>query len=394
MNKKTLSTILSTASLLVAVAILSACQGSLPFKVEAAQPTPTTAPVQADTAITAEGHIAPRDFVRLGFSVPGEVQEILVIEGDQVSTGAVLARLNKAESYNAALTAAQLELDNAQQAVDDLNKKADLAGGQAQQALHEAEKALIEASQRLDELDTDATQTEIDDAWVEVTKAKDELDTAQEDFDKVKNLDAENANYKNADTALKDAQKKYDDKLRAHDLLVNNLDQARADVALAQARKDDAQREYEARRTGPDPDLMKLAQSRLDNAKAQLAAAQAAMDDLELKAPFAGVVTEVNIAQGEHVVPNQPVFVVADLSQLYVETSDLTEMDVVKIEEGQKVTVVPDALPDLALRGLVDTIAKGSGEKGGDIVYKVRIKLLDTDPLLRWGMTVNNTFNK
>jgi hypothetical protein len=40
----------------------------------------------------------------------------------------------------------------------------------------------------------------------------------------------------------------------------------------------------------------------------------------------------------------------------------------------------------------VDSIADVFEERLGDITYAVRIKLDETDPRLRWGMTVEVTF--
>jgi multidrug resistance efflux pump len=83
---------------------------------------------------------------------------------------------------------------------------------------------------------------------------------------------------------------------------------------------------------------------------------------------------------------------VADLSKMYVETDDLTEIEVVDVEVGQKVTVVADALPEVEMTGTVESINQVFEEKRGDITYTVRIILDDPDPRLRWGMTVVVTF--
>ena len=79
----------------------------------------------------AEGNITPREDAHLFFSTGGLVAEVLVKEGQKVSKGDVLIRLGERESYGAALSAANLELVNAQKQVDDLNKKADLSYNQA-----------------------------------------------------------------------------------------------------------------------------------------------------------------------------------------------------------------------------------------------------------------------
>lgn len=75
-------------------------------------------------------------------------------------------------------------------------------------------------------------------------------------------------------------------------------------------------------------------------------------------------------------------------------TDDLTEIKVPTIKVGQTVTIKVDALPELALKGEVVSIGSVFQEKSGDIVYPVKVKLIDTDPRLRWGMTANVTFEK
>ena len=64
------------------------------------------------------------------------------------------------------------------------------------------------------------------------------------------------------------------------------------------------------------------------------------------------------------------------------------------ISAGQRVTIVPDALPDVELTGTVDKIANYFEEKRGDITYTVRILVNDADPRLRWGMTVVTNFEE
>jgi hypothetical protein len=58
------------------------------------------------------------------------------------------------------------------------------------------------------------------------------------------------------------------------------------------------------------------------------------------------------------------------------------------------VTLTVDALPDLVLKGTVDRISLDYIEKSGDILYTARIRLDDTDPRLRWGMTISVNFEE
>jgi len=83
---------------------------------------------------------------------------------------------------------------------------------------------------------------------------------------------------------------------------------------------------------------------------------------------------------------------VADTSQWYVETSDLTELEVVDVAVGQNVSILADALPDVEMSGIVEEISQSFKSQGGDILYTARIKVDDVDPRMRWGMTVEVTF--
>nr|MBC8496250.1 efflux RND transporter periplasmic adaptor subunit [Chloroflexota bacterium] len=175
--------------------------------------------------------------------------------------------------------------------------------------------------------------------------------------------------------------------------------QAEADYKIAQARLEQAQEDYDELLEGPDPDDLALAEARIASAEARLAAAQtnikaaqSSLDDLDLVATFSGTVVDFDLIIGEQVTPGQPVVTLADFSQWYVETDNLTEIEVVDVAVGQAVTIIPDALPDVELTGSIDSIADFFEEKRGDITYTARILVDEVDPLLRWGMTVVVTF--
>ena len=59
-----------------------------------------------------------------------------------------------------------------------------------------------------------------------------------------------------------------------------------------------------------------------------------------------------------------------------------------RVRVGQPVTVVADALPDLKLKGTVESVGNLFEKKQGDVTYTVKVRLEQTDPRLRWGMTV------
>ena len=92
-----------------------------------------------------EGEAIPVQNVTLSFPANGIVDEVLAVEGDQVSQGDVIARLKGLERQKASVTAAQAELLSAQQTLDDLNKNANVTRAEAQLKLAQAKKALDKA---------------------------------------------------------------------------------------------------------------------------------------------------------------------------------------------------------------------------------------------------------
>lgn len=358
----------------------------------AATPMPTVA---GTNKVTAEGRIVPKEYTYLSFPVKGEVSDVPVAQGQTVKKGDVLARLGKREQFQAALTQAKLEQLNAQQALDMLNRKAQLAGSEAFTVLVTANKTLSEAQKTFDALDTEDFRTKLDDKDAAGQKAKDKLKDANDELDKYLNLDKENQNRKTAQKAKDDAQKVYNDAVYERDQQQFQLDQARSGLDLAKARQADAQKDYDNRKGGPDPDNLALAQARLDNAGAQVAAAQRALDEMDLTAPYAGSVLDLqHLVSGVPVTPGRTVLTFADVSAWYMETKDLTELDVARLKIGQTVNAVPDALADVTLTGTIESISAVYTERSGDVLYAVRI-LIDEKPensQLRWGMTVKVTF--
>ena len=385
----------STFSIIIMLSLLmlSACGSSGFAKVS---PTATSVPVggaAAEPGVTiAEGHVEPVTFKYLSFPTSGHVGEILVNKGDVVREGQVLARLADTQQAQASLEAANAEIESAQQALDELNRIAALAHSEANTALIKAQQAVTDAQNAWDNINTQQTRDDIESASSDVADAQKDLTTAQDDFEPYKDLPPDNDQRQEAQTTLDDATKTYSDAVAERDTLINNYNMAEATLQQAKDAEAEAQYTFDQTKDGPDPDQLKLAQMQLDTAKAQQATAQLALDNSELKAPFAGTVMDINVVQNELVNPGNWAIVLGDVSQWLVRTSDLTELEVVNVSEGQQVEIVPDALPDLTLKGTVQEVSNTYTTKSGDILYDVKIKLDESDPRLRWGMTVENRF--
>ena len=380
-------------SLLILIAMALLLSGCDALGGAQATPESTLPIVETSGAVLSEGNLAPRDSAYLAFAAGGHVAEVLVSEGDSVVAGQVLARLGDREQAEANLTAAQLELARAQQDLDTLNENAAINSLNAWLALLNANEQAHQALAAWNEIDTQAYQDRVDDADLEMSEALDELEQAQEDFDTYADLEADNPTRQRYEDALEDAQLAYDEAVAAYDQLIINRQRVQANLDLARAAQVQAQDDYDATRQGPDPDLLTLAELRLANAQAQAAAAQSALDLRELKAPFSGAVVELNIAAGELTGSDTWAVLLADFSEWYVETNDLTELDVVAISLGQGATLNPDALPEASFRGEVTEIADRFSVQSGDILYQVRLRVDEPDPSFRWGMTVEVVFD-
>jgi multidrug resistance efflux pump len=383
--------------LLMGVSLIAACD-ALPGGQPTEETVATEIPiVVADIEVVSEGRLVPYDDINLSFKTGGQVNEVLVEEGDTVSSGQVIARLGNLEQLEVAVANSELELLNAQQALDKLNENIELNAAVALQAITDAQDDVRDAERYLNNLNAGSRQTDIDSAKADLVFLKDLLDNAREKFKPYEDKPEDNLKRAALLSRLADAQAKYDNAAR----LVNNLQGspseldmaiAEANLSVAQAQLAFAEDHYEKIKDGPDPDDVAAAQARVTAAETGLVAARAALDDIELTAPFSGSIVDLNIKVGEQVSPGMPVVLLADFSNWRVETDDLTEIEVPDIFVGQKVTVTPDALPDFELSGTVEYISDLFEEKRGDVTYTARILLDESDPRLRWGMTVVVTF--
>lgn len=354
---------------------------------------PVETPVAVDSTVIAEGRIVPAADVLLSFTVRGTVAEILVAEGQSVKSGDVLARLADREQAEATLAASTLELTAAQQVYDEFARAEGLSRAQAWDAYLQAQTVRAAAERAWEDLDLRDIDDEIEDAQAELNDLKADLDDAEEEFEKYKDLNEDNDRRRNAEDDLETAQEDYNEALRVLEEIVQERDSLRAALDTALWNEAEAKRVYDLRAAGLDPDQKALLEARLDNAKAQSAAAQSNLDNYDLKAPFDGTVTDVYLEVGQLVGPETNAAQLADFSAWMVETTDLNELEVVRVSEGQAVEIRPDALDGLALDGVVEQIGQSFRTQGGDVLYTVKIKLNEGDERLRWGMTVELTFS-
>ena len=294
---------------------------------------------------------------------------------------------------------AELGVITARQNLDRLYDNAPVNSAAAEQEVAAARDAVRDAERYRNNLEAGGRQTDIDQARANVILLRDQLSQVQEDFEPYQNKPEDNLTRARLQAQLAQVQRIYDDAVR----LLNNLEGdpndidmaiAQANLQLAKARLELAELDYAEVSTGPDPDDLTAAQARLSAAEAGLAASQAALADAELVAPMSGTIVKLDLKAGEQTLPNVGAVTLADFSRWKVETQDLNEMELPRIQIGQVVEIYPDALPEVNLRGEVTQISDYFVEKFGDITYIAEIVLQDNDPRLRWGMTVTVRFDE
>jgi multidrug resistance efflux pump len=357
-----------------------------------ATPAPVDREVIASDAVVAEGRLEPIHAANLSFQARGAVEEVRVKIGDSVKKGDVLARLSNAGVAEAQLSAANLELVGAGQALDALNRTGSANLAAAWTAYMNAQKVRAEAEREWEDLNVDDIEDRIETAESDLLDLEEDVQDAKDEFDKYKDLDKDNAKRKTAEDDLETAQEKYNEALRDLEEITRERDTVRAALDAALATEAEAKYQYEVSADGVNADQLALAMARLENAQAQVAAAEANLSGYVLTAPFDGVVAEVAVEAGEQVSPETRIVSVADTSAWVVETTDVTELEVVQLSLGQNVTIIADALSDVTMTGVVTEISGSSVLQGGDVIYTVRIAAEEVDSRVKWGMTVEVVF--
>jgi multidrug resistance efflux pump len=331
--------------------LISACSAA-----GAASPTAeaVATAVAAEGTIIAEGRLEPVHFAEIAFTASGRISNILVQEGQTVKQGEELIRLGDASDTQYA--AAQLELVSARKALTDLSNTAG----------------------------TDLAQAVIDlkDAQEEYNEAVDYLDYLQ-NADKVPQTETRNTLVQTWRGYEYRSKTKHFKGPAPQDWII----EAENDMNLRKAELDAVQRTYDRLKGGVDAEQLAVLEARLEAAEAGVAA-------FSVVAPFDGVVADLNAKLGGSINAGEPAVTVADFSQWLVQTTDLTEIDVVQIQEGQPVVITLDAIPDTELAGEILSIGQTYAENQGDVVYEVTILLTDTHPAMRWGMTAAVTFDQ
>ena len=247
------------------------------------------------SVVSTNGKVEPLQNFEAHAPVGTTVKKILVREGDQIKKGQLLVELNDAQARSQA------------------------ARAQAQLLAAEADLSAIQKGGNREEVLTLESQ---------ITKARTDRDTAQRNLDALRRLREQGAasagEIKNAEDQLKRANTDLDLLLQKQK---NRYSQP--EMARVEGQKSEAQAAYSA-----TEDLL---------------------SQLNIRAPFEGIVYSLPVQQGAYLNPGDLVLEEADLSKVRVRAF-VDEPDVGRLAPGDKIEVTWDALPERTWEGAVSVI--------------------------------------
>jgi HlyD family secretion protein len=260
-------------------------------------------PVRAVTAqrgtirsvVSTNGKVEPLQNFEAHAPVGTTVRKILVREGDHVKKGQLLVQLNDAEARRQA------------------------ARGEAQVLAADADLSAVKSGGNREEVLTLDSQ---------IVKARTDADTAQRNLDALRSLRQQGAaspgEIKNAEDQLK---------------------RANADLNLLLQKQKNRYSQPEITRV----DAQK------SEAEAALTAAEDVLSQLNIRAPFDGIVYSLPILQGAYLNPGDLVLQEADLSKVRVRAF-VDEPDIGRLAPGDRIDVTWDAMPEQTWQGIVSVI--------------------------------------
>jgi HlyD family secretion protein len=289
-----------------------------------------------DTTLRISGNIEAHESV-VSFKVQGRILELLVHEGQSVTQGDVLARL------------------------DDDDYRQQVSVDEATVRAREAELELALAGSRAQEIQA-AKQTLLD--------AQADLELKRAEFRRRQALLAEQAvsreDADNAATQLKRAQATYERVKQTYDQIAEGT--RKEEIAVRRAN-------------------LQFAREALQMSRVKLAYTV-------LSAPVSGMVVVRQAELGEVVSPGTPVVTIADIDHLWLR-GYLNETDLGRVRWGQPATVYTDTYPDKSYHGRLSFISPQAEftpksvethKERVTLVYRIKVALDNPNHELKPGM--------
>lgn len=165
------------------------------------------------------------------------------------------------------------------------------------------------------------------------------------------------------------------------------ITQAESAIALAEQAVELAKADAENQNAPARSEAIARADAAVVQAQARLSRIDSTIADRTLTAPFAGVITDIDILPGE-TVGTAPIVTLLANSEFEM-TARIPEIDIGKIEVGQVAEMVFDAKVDETVTGAVTFISPQATEIDGVAYYEAIIKYTTVPPWMRSGLNAD-----
>lgn len=275
--------------------------------------------------------------VALSFKIGGRMTERLVDEGQIVTAGQLIARLEDDE----------LKQERNSRAADERASKAvvaDLEAGSRREEIAQGEAALARIKADTERLSKDAMRAE--------------------------------ALFKREVIPQKE------------------LDAARAGRDASAAALREAEQRLKLLKSGPRPDAVRQAQARAEGAAAGKALAETRLSQSVLTSPLTGLVLTKNAEPGEMLAPGTPVVTVGKMDQVWLRAY-IPEAELGRVKVGQTARVTTDSWPGRNFEGKISFISPEAeftpknvqtAKERVKLVYRIKITLDNPKVELKPGM--------
>jgi HlyD family secretion protein len=353
-------------------------------------------------AVRVSGNIEVID-ARLGFKIPGRLELCFVNEGDTVSKGTLLARLEN-DDQKISMALGRANLDRAKSVLAELesgSRPQEIALARA--SVLQAEITVLELTRGSRTQEIEKVKSDLDTAVAGEKSARVQLAQAREDHDRFSALLKQGSV----------SQRNFELYRTRYDLARNEAEQAlsrvniaqqalsltkegprseqieRAKAVLAQARA-----QYALVQDGPRKEKIQQARAMVNEAEQNLNQAGQQLSYTELYAPMDGVILSRSAEPGEYLNPSTPVVTLGDLEHPWLRAF-VSEKNLGRIKLGDRVRVTTDSFPDKSYEGRLTFISSQAEftpksvqtfEERVKLMFRVKIQLSNPDKELKPGM--------
>ncbi|WP_018247507.1 efflux RND transporter periplasmic adaptor subunit [Orenia marismortui] len=257
------------------------------------------------------------------------------------------------------------------------------------QVQEEVEKVYVKVGDKVNKgdrllvLDKDTLKIQVEQAEAGLKAAQANLDKAlrgarEEEIAQLKaRLEQAKASYEETEKAYNRQETLY----KQHVISEQQFESMKSKYIAAKSGYETAKQSLKLAQNGATEEEIKALEAQVSQAKASYQAANIRLSKAEIKAPISGIISAVNIEEGE-MAGGQPVIAIANIDQVKI-VAYVSERNINKVNLGDKVEVDFNALERL-VTGRVDSISPVMDQQKK--AFPVEIIIDNQDNLIKGGM--------